>query len=629
MRNVFAAIVASALCLVGRAEILYVTQSGAGSGNGSSIGNAFSASAFNTSGNWGSGAGKISAGDIVFLNGSFTTRLATQGSGTNASTRIIIAAYNPASPPVLIGLNGSSNDYIAVIGLTMTQTSNATDYAQIAWNGCDGWLVQGNYFNVSYRDAIEGSYASTNSNNIIRRNRFNDIGGIEDGYAGGASGASFVNVSGNSNLFEYNTSLLGMDRVRFFGTGCVARNNYFGPTDTSYYPDSDPYPFHTDGLQSYEGQAALVQLLWERNYDIDNRDSIGQLSNAPNGHNFIVQDGGSNNFNWYILRFNVAIREADSFAIFRNVDNIQAYNNTVVNMGVDKTSEFNNAVLFESPGCDVVDFRNNTFPYNQNMRDSGGIIINSNRTNFTSAANHSYNPSGQQVVLPTGASPANLSQTAPLFTDGDGTAGNDDYTLTSSSPLRGAGAYITLANGSGSNTTTLIVDDAQRLFDGWDIADADFITIGEGAEVQITSIDYDTDTVTLASARTWSDNDEVYVRGTTDVGALPYGAATAPSISSGEVTNLSGEATVTVADAFNVRFVEILENGIPVGSSYTPSGNVFTVTWTGDGATHTWTAVAYAAWASATPTVEMDITVAAGGQPAKALRNPATLTTGF
>lgn len=72
------------------AEDLWVTQSGAGAANGSSEANAWSLASFNTSGNWGSGDNKISAGDIVFLSGTFTSRATLLGSGSLGSSISII-----------------------------------------------------------------------------------------------------------------------------------------------------------------------------------------------------------------------------------------------------------------------------------------------------------------------------------------------------------------------------------------------------------------------------------------------------------------------------------------------------------------------------------------------------------
>jgi hypothetical protein len=89
-----------------------------------------------------------------------------------------------------------------------------------------------------------------------------------------------------------------------------------------------------------------------------------------------------------------------------------------------------------------------------------------------------------------------------------------DLTLQSSSPAVNKGTYLTQANGSGNNSTTLIVDDAMYFQDGsWgsDLARGvtffpDWIAIGTVKNiVQISSIDYATNTITLSSPITWTD----------------------------------------------------------------------------------------------------------------------------
>ena len=574
---------------------VYVSQAGNGAHNGTSLANAYSAAEFNTASNWSGGGNAIDPGDVVYLSGTFTTRLAIQGSGTSAAIagRITLTS-EPSTPATLVGINIAAFDYIAIIGLNFYQTSTANNYPMVAAAGTVGSLLHGNVFDNSYVDAINFS-SSGNNQNIIRKNHFDNIGAIGNGAAGGNSGTSLISLVGNANLIEYNTSNKSMDRVRIFGTGNVVWHNYWGPTDTTYYPSSSPYPIHTDGLQSYEGSLPLVQILYAYNYDTDNRDTVGGATNSPNGHGFLVQDGGLNGFNWFVIRGNIMIREAETSMLFHNITDVFVFNNTIVNIGYDKTTEFNNAIVSELPGTTNADFRNNTFPYNQKMRDAGGIIYNANWTNFTSAANHSYNPSGQQVVLPTGASPANLAQTAPQFTNGAGTPGNDDYTLTSGSPLRAASAPITLANGAGTSTTTLVVASAKRLFDGkaasgWPETDADWIKIGSGAYVQISSINYGTNTVTLSQARTFLNNDPVYILGTEDLGALPFGT-TKPS---GRYTNVGNNYTTTTAG--DVRMVIYSEDGIPQAPAfvapytYTSNGGIVTVD-------------IYAAYAAANPVV--------------------------
>jgi hypothetical protein len=63
---------------------------------------------------------------------------------------------------------------------------------------------------------------------------------------------------------------------------------------------------------------------------------------------------------------------------------------------------------------------------------------------------------------------------------------------------------IALANGAGSSVTTLVLDTPGTKY----MADGMTIKIGSGASVAITSVDSDTQ-VTLAAARSWSDNDVV------------------------------------------------------------------------------------------------------------------------
>lgn len=73
-----------------------------------------------------------------------------------------------------------------------------------------------------------------------------------------------------------------------------------------------------------------------------------------------------------------------------------------------------------------------------------------------------------------------------------------------------SGKYCTVkrtqANGAGSATATLIVDNAAAF------KAADAITIGGTAAV-ISSVDYTTNTITLTATKTWSDNAVVIVSG--------------------------------------------------------------------------------------------------------------------
>jgi hypothetical protein len=120
-------------------------------------------------------------------------------------------------------------------------------------------------------------------------------------------------------------------------------------------------------------------------------------------------------------------------------------------------------------------------------------------------------------------------------------AGND-FHLSSGSPANGAGTYLTTASGSGSNSTSLTVADAGYFQDGSGIpgVQADWIRIGASTTVQISSVNYSTNVLTLASAVSWNKGDPIYIyrvsdattvlTGTNpDLGAFPSASDTPPS----------------------------------------------------------------------------------------------------
>ena len=120
-----------------------------------------------------------------------------------------------------------------------------------------------------------------------------------------------------------------------------------------------------------------------------------------------------------------------------------------------------------------------------------------------------------------------------------------NLTLESNSGAIDNGTYLTKANGSGSSSTTLIVDDSFYFQAGSGSVrtplgsplsniQADYIAIGSISNtVQISDINYSTHTITLASAMTWKDGDKIWLYrnskgikvlrgGAPDIGASEY-----------------------------------------------------------------------------------------------------------
>ena len=133
----------------------------------------------------------------------------------------------------------------------------------------------------------------------------------------------------------------------------------------------------------------------------------------------------------------------------------------------------------------------------------------------------------------------------PLFTNPDLTDPPSlilpDFSLQFSSSAINQGTYLTQAVGAGSSSTTLIVDDAHYFQDGkfgsasgcdptkWppnvDIQ-ADWIAIGTLSNiVQISSINYESNTITLATPTTWDDNANIWLEKKSDGERVRYGTA--------------------------------------------------------------------------------------------------------
>ena len=111
-----------------------------------------------------------------------------------------------------------------------------------------------------------------------------------------------------------------------------------------------------------------------------------------------------------------------------------------------------------------------------------------------------------------------------------------DLNLQSSSPVIDGGTYLAQANGSGSNSITLIVDEARYFQDGkfglgitWPSnisVQADWIAIGTvNNVVQISSINYNTNTITLASPMTWSNGAPIWLYKKSDGSVVLSGSA--------------------------------------------------------------------------------------------------------
>lgn len=123
------------------AEDLWFTQSGAGGHTGADLSNAWSVAEASTAGNWGAGAGKISAGDTLHASGTITTTLTVQGSGSAGNVITILfetnakfskAAWSGGTLTTTGAIAVDTKDYITIDGGTngiIENTANGTGLA--------------------------------------------------------------------------------------------------------------------------------------------------------------------------------------------------------------------------------------------------------------------------------------------------------------------------------------------------------------------------------------------------------------------------------------------------------------------------------------------------------------------
>ena len=111
----------------------------------------------------------------------------------------------------------------------------------------------------------------------------------------------------------------------------------------------------------------------------------------------------------------------------------------------------------------------------------------------------------------------------PLFTDET----NHNYTLQTASPAIDNGEWLTFITSPNGSGTSFFVGDALWFYDGWNIAGetGDTIKTESGQTAVITSIDYNTNTITVNQSITWTQNEGLALsyKGTKpDIGAFEY-----------------------------------------------------------------------------------------------------------
>jgi hypothetical protein len=535
------------------------------------------------------------AGDLVYLRGgtySYTSTYATAfyPSNSGSSGNLITFRAYPGETPELAcsgscltrgwGMEITNKRYIKIDGLTFTGFSDeliraSSDHLEITnctfQDGGGFYMVEDCGGGSAYNCPV--SHIWIHGNTFLRNAKGGGCSGgsiseggdvIRIGYPPGTCGTGGLNCTGGANnhiTIENNVvAWAGHTGFDSYGQYNVIKDNYFhnepwyaadngacsvafpatNYTNSSYNGKYSHRSFHMDDSFNRDGTFNLIE---------GNR--FGHAGVNPNNDGADSLDLGAPK---NIVRYNSIFNAMNSGLMFKwggpgpsgsgGINN-NVYNNTIYHNGYGYP-------FAETCVYSVCPWRLAGIRFYYGETTSGNKIKNN-----IVYDNRSYTKYGADIL----DNGHNRIEHNWVTSNGDPKFVNPDLTdptsrilpnlnLQSSSPAIDGGTYLTQANGAGSNSTTLIVDDALYFQDGtWGSSLAghlaDWIAIGTVTNVvQISSINYTTNTISLKSPMTWSDNANIWLYKKSDGTPVLHGSA--PDFGAHESSNPAPPANLRV-----------------------------------------------------------------------------------
>ncbi len=511
---------------------------------------------------------EMTGGDICIVHaGVYEESVKPADNGTDDAHTIYMAGYGEQVTVRQFEVNGDS--FITISGFIVTHDSLDYNRGILVLDSRHIHIMN----NTIHHTRGQGIYSSSSypMYHCIVRNNTLYYTGCPD-VEGQCVGSSGIDVVGNYNLIEYNLlSHLG-DFVNTVGAYNVVRNNYGHDFYNADFPDGAGDGLHADFWQGGASVAfPTVYNVFEANYVLDNNES--------NSHTFQWRDVNGAGDKMAIVRYNVASRTGSYACQFGAVDNVYLYNNTFTKHGLKSPGAaigFNDEEGDNSTRSSVYNnilYDNNVGVSDKALSIDQGVTVTSHNCCYSSGTDSGCSVTDDPKITET-------------------------FLLESDSPARTAGSVLTLINAENGSGTQFTVDDSGFFTDGNGIISGDKIKIGSGDAVTVTRINHDNNTITVSGATSWEDDDPVFLAfqsATPDIGAYPY-RASGYSLS-GTYSKSGGTVTITPSDADLVRFVEVWENGVLVGSDST---SPFAVSGVGSGIL---SVKMYSLFASNTPVV--------------------------
>jgi hypothetical protein len=404
-----------------QANDLYISQSGAGAGNGAGCGDSFPASWFNSGSNWGSSATQIGPGTIVHLCGTITgnagsTGLTFQGSGVSGRPIVLLfeSGARLSSPQWGAAIASNNKSFITIDG-----GSNGVVESTMA--GSSGAPCTGG--TCSIHDPSSDGISITGGSNIEVKNLTVQNIYIHRGTSGDGGNAKAINfhasLSSQSNILVHDNIVHDAHAAIFFGFNTLSNVQVYNNTTYNHVwgvafldnntgsnatgiqvygndisgfvnwagPSGGDNGFHMDGVFF----AATNSSTSFTNSSIYNNYLHGAMTNPATGHIYLTGSGGGMRGNKIYNNLFVASPNAIGHSGPDEEGLI------VLGFGSQATSVYNNTFVSQTPGIDIRDAGTTVAAIKNNIfsGDSSGpmftAILNKTRTNLNGlVSNNDY-----------------------------------------------------------------------------------------------------------------------------------------------------------------------------------------------------------------------------------------------
>lgn len=433
------------------------------------------------------------AGDTCIVSGGTYSGVTISKSGTSGN-RITFRADAKSSQPIITGnFNFSGSSYITVDGFYM-----------------DGGSFSG--ANCSFIEILNNTIDKTG----------NGINSIQPGDDILISGNTFKNLTN--------------DVVNQWGRRWVIRNN-IAITNINDINDE-----HLDFWQSWCGDTPQKQV--PADYTLVENNLYADVSGG-NVHFFLFHQTtkcGSDKGTNFIIRYNKVRNIGSNGVTFDNdsgapgFTGVAIYNNVFGDLSKGSPASWQDYIGALDDTSGTASFLNNIL-YNAVDPTAAEAIYPTDIP-----ADHTLAFDSARTITTDGAlknSTGSIVNQNPRFAY----YSHNDFSLSSGSPAIDAGGPLTkVSTADKSSGTALVVDDPWFFQAGWAGADPDWIAVGSVTNAaKISSINYSTNTITLATSITRSDGDPVYLYRDSDGTRILNGSA--PDIGAVEVGSGSGSET--------------------------------------------------------------------------------------